>query len=227
MKPLIGVTKPTNGHLVQNLAIRLCLFLSGARTVNLKVGDAGMAQEISGLVLSGGTDLHPNLYRSSEIKENYVYDDSRDVFEMEWLKRAKLLRLPIFCICRGAQLLNVYEGGTLHFNVAKVYENANYPNSLLAKIFYRKPIFVKSETKLDSIINKSETEVNSMHSQSIAKVGENLEVSAKEKNGVVQAIEGVKSQFIMGFQFHPEFLYYKKEIRKLFKEFVDACSRNE
>ena len=62
-----------------------------------------------------------------------------------------------------------------------------------------------------------------MHSQSIDKLGDDLKLSATEDNGVVQAVENEKSRFIMGVQFHPEFLYYRKEIRDLFKKFIQAC----
>ncbi len=226
MKPVIGVTKSSQlTGKTQNLAIRICLFFSGAKAVNLSTENPCYEKNIDGLVLSGGTDLYPGMYNNQEIKQNYKYDHARDELELRWLSKAREKNIPIFCICRGAQLLNIFHGGTLHTDITKVYENANYPNSLLAKIFFRKKINIRKNTRLDAVFQKKETEVNSLHSQSIDKLGKNLKLSAVEDNGVIQAIENNRDRFIMGVQFHPEFLFYRKDIRSLFRNFVEACRR--
>ncbi|AYF43801.1 peptidase C26 [Halobacteriovorax sp. BALOs_7] len=223
MKPLIGVTKSYGlTGIIQNLAIRVCLYFSNARSVNLSTKHPQLDLDIDGLIISGGTDLYPGIYNNKDIKENYKYDHKRDELELNWLRVAKKRRLPIFCICRGAQLLNVFKGGTLHTDVSKVFEGAHYPSSLWGKVFYRKKIKIKPNTRLNEIFKKDETEVNSLHSQSIDKLGTGLDVSAVEDNGVIQAVENEGPRFIMGLQFHPEFLFYRKDIRNLFREFVRA-----
>ncbi|EPZ49760.1 peptidase C26 [Bacteriovorax sp. BAL6_X] len=227
MRPLIGVTKSYGfSGLIQNLAIRLCLYFSKARSINLTSKYPQFDVDIHGLVISGGTDLYPGIYKSKDIKENYKYDHERDELELAWLTQAKRKKLPIFCICRGAQLLNIFMGGTLHTDVSKIYEQANYPNSLWGKIFYRKKINIKPDTRLSDIFKQNESEVNSLHSQSIDKVGYGLEVSAVENNGVIQAVENEGACFIMGLQFHPEFLFYRKDIRNLFHKFVMESKNN-
>ena len=226
MKPLIGVTTSRDlTGLVQSLAIRMCLFVCGAKTTLISPDKSHIkANELDGLLISGGTDLYPHLYQNSDLKQGYRYNHARDKLELELLKGAKKYKLPIFCICRGAQLLNIFKGGTLHTDISKVFENAKYPNSFFAKVFFRKKINIKRDTRLDEIFKTQESEVNSLHSQAIDKLGNELEVSAEEDNGVVQAIEGTSKRFIIGVQFHPEFLFYRKEIRTLFSEFVQACS---
>lgn len=223
MRPLIGVTKSYGlTGIIQNMAIRLCLYLSKARSINLSTKHPQLDINIDGLIISGGTDLYPGLYNNKDIKENYQYDHDRDELELTWLRLAKKKRLPIFCICRGAQLLNVFKGGTLHTDVSKIFEGASYPSSLWGKIFFRKKINIKPNTRLSDIFQKDETEVNSLHNQSINKVGSGLEVSAVEDNGVIQAVENEGPRFIMGLQFHPEFLFYRRDIRDLFYQFITA-----
>lgn len=226
MRPLVGVTKSKSfSGRIQNIAIRFALFIGGAKSINLTSDSQNFSIEIDGLLVSGGTDLYPGLYRNREIKKSYKYDRARDKFELSWLRVAKEKQLPIFCICRGAQLLNIFRGGTLHTDVSKVYENAKYPNSFLAKIFFRKRVKIIKNTRLDEVFRSEEVNVNSLHSQSIDEVGDGLDISAVEKNGVVQAIEADHHRYIVGVQFHPEFLFYRKDIRNLFKEFVNECSK--
>ena len=139
MRPLIGVTRSHDlTGLVQNLAIRLCLCFSGARVINLSVKNNNFGHELDCLLISGGTDLYPGIYKNKNIKKDYNYDHARDELELRWLAIAREKQIPIFSICRGAQLLNIFRGGTLHTDISKVYENAKYPNSFIAKIFFRK-----------------------------------------------------------------------------------------
>ena len=227
MKPFIGVTQSKGlGGFIQNIAIRFCLRLSGAKTINLNIKKPRYDIPIDGLVLTGGTDLYPGLYRSLEIKQGYNYDHARDQLELKWLEISKKKCLPILCICRGAQLLNVFEGGTLYTDISKIFEDARYPNTFFSKVFFRKKINIKENSILKDIVKNDNMDVNSIHSQSINKLGKKLKVSAMEDNGVVQAIEKDNRRFILGLQFHPEFLFYKVEIRKIFKRFVKACLNN-
>jgi putative glutamine amidotransferase len=179
-------------------------------------------QEIDGLIIGGGTDLYPALHKLAP-KPNYKYDPPRDELEMTWLKRAEAETLPVLGICRGAQLLNVMRGGTLHVDVAKAYEDAKYPANIIARIFFRKLMNVEEDSLLQNIFKTHRIAVNSMHNQAIDKVGRGLVVSAHEDNGVVQAVEDRGKAFYLGVQFHPEALIYKRVFRQLFKRFVEVA----
>ncbi|MAZ50037.1 MAG: gamma-glutamyl-gamma-aminobutyrate hydrolase [Halobacteriovoraceae bacterium] len=219
MKPLIGVTKPLRGGLIQNLCIRLAIFMTGGRSINLTSDKPRLDLNLDGLIISGGTDIHPEVYSGSEFKHNYSYDRERDEMELNWLKKAEFEQIPTLCICRGAQLLNVYYGGSLFFDISKAYKNADYPNSLFAKIFFRKPARVLSG-KIRDMIQQNKLSVNSLHTQAIATLGGKLKRTMIEDNGVVQAIEHKDLPFLLGVQFHPEFLIHRKEIRRIFKTLV-------
>lgn len=224
-KPLIGITKPVKGGLTQNLAIRFAVWLAGGRGLTITSESKHSKMLFDGLIIAGGTDVHPTLYKSLEIKEQYVYDEARDQMESNLIRGGLKENLPMLCICRGAQLLNVVSGGSLHSDVAKAFQNAAYPTSLLAKIFFRKKILLEKETKLFKIFKTLEVKVNSMHTQAVNHVGEGLIVSSKEKNGIVQSIEHKEKDFILGVQFHPEFLITRSEVFGLFKALVQKSKK--
>lgn len=223
---MIGLTRPDRRGLTQNLFIRLGLFIAGARVIDLVPSKRNLSASIDGLVVAGGTDIFPGIYANEDIKKDYPYDEARDEFETAWIRRALDEKIPLFCICRGAQLLNVILGGNLHTDVKKFFENANYPRSILAKIFFRKAIRVNSDSLIYKALGKEVIEVNSMHSQSIAELGAGVRVTSKENNGIVQSIELSGDHYVVGVQFHPEFLIYRREIRALFRQFIDQCDAN-
>lgn len=173
-------------------------------------------------MIGGGTDLYPALF-DTDPKPDYMYDQARDRLELNWLKKAQDEDVPTLGICRGAQLMNVERGGTLHMDVEKAYENAAYPSRSLAQLFYRKPIRIDPNSQLYHIIGESRLSVNSMHKQAIAEVGDDLNVSAVEDNGIVQALEDPNRSFFMGVQFHPEALIYQKNFRRLFKGLIQSA----
>ena len=145
--------------------------------------------------------------------------------EINWLKRAEKENIPVFGICRGAQLMNVIRGGTLHPDISKVYEEAKYPTSLLAKIFFRKTIVIEPDTLFAKLFGDSPRRVNSMHTQSVKGLGTSLIQSAAENNGVIQAIEDPGREFFLGVQFHPELLLYRQSLRALFAGLVKAARK--
>lgn len=87
---------------------------SGARRLFASSGFPLVAtpEECDIIVFNGGEDLNPKLYGQEVIKGCYVsYTDERDKVELAGYERAK--DKFKFGICRGGQLLNVLNGGTL------------------------------------------------------------------------------------------------------------------
>jgi len=108
-------------------------------------------------------------------------------------------------------------------DIAKVYENAEYPTSFLANVFFRKSIKVTEDSLLHRLVGQNRTRVNSIHKQAIDKVGEDLSISAKEDNGVVQAIEDTNRPFHLGVQFHPEILIHRRPMRRIFTTLIETA----
>lgn len=223
------MSKPKIGYTTRRFAldplqwlIHLSIWIAGGVPVRLHPDAARYSQPLDGLIIGGGTDLYPALYELDP-KPHYAYDHDRDEMEIKWLAQAQESDLPTLGICRGAQLLNVTRGGTLHVDVAKLHAQSKYPTHWLAQMFFRKEIEVEASSKLAAILSARTARVNSMHSQAIDKVGSDLIVTAREDNGVIQAIEDPDKSFCMGVQFHPEALLYRRKFRNIFKALVKAA----
>jgi len=223
-KPRIGYTTRNFTLDPMQLAIDLSIRMAGGVPVRLRPQKPRYDESIKGLIIGGGTDLFPALYKDSP-KVDYQYDQARDDMEIKWLERTEAEALPVLGICRGAQLLNVSRGGTLHVDVSKVYENAKYPANIIARIFFRKAVNIECGSLLEKILKTQRIDVNSMHSQAIDEIGRGLTVSAKEDNGVVQAIEDPDREFFMGVQFNSEVLIYRACFRCVFMRLIEVAKK--
>lgn len=150
---------------------------------------------IDGLLLIGGDDISENCY-----KNNNATGNLRDIFEIKIYKCCKRQQKPILGICRGLQLINVAEKGTLkninEKNIKHNIESDGWVN--------HHEIDIVNNTKLKKIINLDKYFVSSVHHQQIEQLGNNLIVSSKSSDGVIESIESNNENFIFGFQGHIE-----------------------
>lgn len=221
-RPLIGITQGLVRRPSSWWFARYAVRRAGGEALLLTTERPRYGVTLDGLIIGGGTDVHPELYRGIA-KPDYRYDRPRDDMEVQWLEMAMQLRLPTLGICRGAQLLNVVRGGTLHLDIRKVYEKADYPTGTMARVFYRKPVHVETNSLLYRIIGCRRCRVNSMHTQSVGKVGYDLYVTSQEDNGIVQSIEDCHYPMLIGVQFHPEYLIYQPRFQRLFTSLVQLA----
>lgn len=148
-------------------------------------------------------------------------DEARDRIETELLDYALKKEIPILGICRGAQLINVHFGGNLHQNIKTFYSEVPKVHT----IWPEKKVEIKEGSTLEKILDKSSVWVNALHNQAVDAVGESLLIVAKEETGIAQAIENPKYSFLIGVQWHPEYMPQIPEQRALFKALVDSASR--
>jgi putative glutamine amidotransferase len=177
----------------------------------VRVGDAvRVLESCMGLVLTGGPDVHPARYGKESDLERCTVENERDDFELALYAKAKDLKMPVLGVCRGAQLINVAEGGTLVIDIPSdtktVHEHAR-KNDVDAEHGV--------EVQLGSIITKItgdvEGNVNSAHHQAVAKAGEGLMISAVSSDGINEGIEwreAAGKPFLLGVQWHPERMNY-------------------
>ncbi|WP_133131186.1 gamma-glutamyl-gamma-aminobutyrate hydrolase family protein [Legionella yabuuchiae] len=218
-RPVIAITHSVNQSRVAIFFVKLAIWLAGGTAKCITAQKNSNFFDYDGLVLCGGVDINPELYGDTK-KQGYPYEPERDELELAHLTLAEKKNIPVFGLCRGCQLMNVFRSGTLHLDIVKAYEKAQYPSNLIGYIFFRKMIYIEKESKLFVLVQKSEIKVNSLHKQSISQLGRDLVISASEKNKIVQCIEDPRKQFFLGVQFHPEFLIYKNYFRNLFRALV-------
>ena len=227
MRPRILITGPNDGHRLSWWCITLSLWIAGARVLRATTNRPQEDASVQGILISGGTDVLPERY-GAQRKQNYQYDEPRDAVETAWITRAFAEKIPLLGICRGVQLMNVCRGGTLYMDIKLVCETARHPGGMWSKIFIRKPILVKDGSKLARWFRVPALMVNSLHSQSLAKIGDGLQVTAWEENNIVQAVEGTDpTHFLLGVQWHPEFMLLAGRQRRVFRKFVAAAKQRK
>lgn len=168
------------------------------------------------LVLSGGTDINPSYYGQQAFVSTQ-YDDQRDRRELWLIKQAELLNKPILAICRGMELINIYYNGTLHQELSQIFDDFLPTSSTLGKIIARHLIIIKEGSLINEILKTTACKVNSLHHQGIDRLGDGLVATARLKNGIIQAVEKNEKPWILGVQWHPEYLMQIS----LFKCFID------
>jgi putative glutamine amidotransferase len=192
---------------------------AGGKAVRLRPGDAVSLDELDGLVIGGGDDIGAELY-GGQVAPNVRFDPDRDAFEISLLKKAFRTSLPILGVCRGAQIVNVALGGTLHGDIYTVFAEAKRLRTVLP----RKNVWIDLESRLGQILLCNPCRVNALHHQAVDRVGRGLRVVGRDESGIVQAIEGMDARFLIGVQWHPEFLVHLRAQQRLFTALV-ACAR--
>jgi putative glutamine amidotransferase len=182
---------------------------------------------IDGLILTGGDfDIDPKFYGEDTASNRVLTKSTRTEFEMKMLKTAVLAGLPILGICAGEQLLNVFFGGTLYQDILEQVPGAINHEQPEPKNLPYHDIKIKKDSLLHSIVKTERYKVNSTHHQAVKEVGKGLIASAISDDGIIEAIEGTGHSFILGVEWHPEYLSCNED-ELIFAAFIDNCARRE
>ncbi len=151
-------------------------------------------------------------------KESAV-DQRRDEMEFRLMEQAIEKDLPILGICRGAQLINIRFGGNLYQDITNLYSEVPKVHS----VFPKKKVVIADNSKLHKILQFDRVFVNALHNQAVNKLGDRLRIVATEENGVTQGIEHDGYSFLIGVQWHPEYLPQIPAQRRIFKTLVEEA----
>lgn len=218
-RPLIGVTGPHRGARLPRLLVALGLWLGGGRVRQLYPDDAEeVFDHLAGLVVTGGHDVDPVLYAAAPEVEP-KHDPERDRYEAAAIDRMLERRRPLLGICRGAQLLNVRCGGSLFQEL----RSRRRRTSNRWTIFPLKTLLLEPGSGLQQRFGRPSARINSLHNQGIDRLGDGLRVAGRDLDGIVQAVEAPGERFVLGVQWHPEFLLYLREQRLLFRDLIAAA----
>ena len=235
MKPIIGITIDNDNEKPQNYRLGIMNIGAVQRAGGIAVVlphvveniDAYLAM-IDGVFFSGGSDVSPIMYNKNPgIKIGYV-NIERDIFELELYKKCFERKIPMLGICRGSQLLNIASGGDIYQDINTEVENSicHRQGSTVYKHEYFHKVSIKKGTKLYEIFKTETLYTNSYHHQSVKTLGPDFRAVAYTDDGVIEAIEYVGDNFIIGIQWHPEIMYnVHEESMLIFKEFISKCNR--
>ena len=192
----------------------------------------------SGLLLTGGYDIHPRHWDATEaIHPKAELDGERDELEISLLQAAWARNLPILGICRGEQILNVALGGSLIQDVPDYYgcdpECHQHGTPELPDMHHR--VQLAPGSRLRALLGEDVFLVNSRHHQAVKRlapplvaVGWHLGTVHPETGPLVEAVEAADPhRWVFGVQWHPENLVNLKgpagdAARDLFLAFVQA-----
>ena len=177
---------------------------------------------LDGLVITGGNfDIHPKFFGQKINNKKVKIKSKRTNYEINLLKKFFKLNKPILGICGGAQLINVFDGGSLiqDINTNINHEQPNPRNET------GHDIEIISKTYLNKIYRRKLSGVNSAHHQAVDIIGKNLEINALSSDGIVEAFKHREHFYCLGIQWHPEFLITKLD-ETIIKDFIKHASHN-
>lgn len=158
---------------------------------------------IDGLLLVGGGDIDPALYGGRPHESVYNVSPERDSMEIELARRVAKEGIPTLGICRGAQVLNVALGGTLHEHLPDVVGDS-VAHRTPDRLPTRHPVRIEKGTRTAEVFGTHELEPSSWHHQAVRDVAPGLAVAARAPDGTVEAIEMRGHPWLIGVQFHCE-----------------------
>ncbi len=188
-------------------------------------------ERLDGVLIPGGVDMDPRQYGETILPECGNLDPARDRVELQLVRWAIEDGKPVLGLCRGMQILNVVQGGTLYQDLAtqrpELKKHDFFPTAGYARQHLAHSVALQPDTRLFDLSDGASTlMVNSMHHQGVKQVGDGLIVSAYSDDGLVEALELPGDAFIVGVQWHPEvFEMTDPHTRHLFGAFIAAAVR--
>lgn len=175
---------------------------------------------LDGLVLSGGADVDPARYGQEPHSETASPRVDRDAWEHALIRRAIERQVPFLGICRGAQMLNVALGGSLHQHLPDLVASDRYRPA--PAVFGPVEVFVSRESRLAEVLGRTamNLSVQCYHHQALDRVANGLTVTALSDDGVIEAVELAGVPFGIAVQWHPE---QDAADRRLFEGLVEAA----
>jgi putative glutamine amidotransferase len=185
---------------------------------------------LDGLLLQGGADMSPKSYGEAPLNPLWAGDEVRDAYEMELFHEFVTQGKPVLGICRGHQVINVALGGTLYQDIGTQAPDKMSHREEAKYDQHFHDVRILEDSWLGRMYPSIPTcRVNSIHHQAIKTLGEGLVAEAVSEDGIIEAIRWEGHSFVVGVQWHPEFLGDDDQslfdTRPLLRAFVNACEQ--
>jgi putative glutamine amidotransferase len=241
MKPVIGITpspvrQTSAAGNLERYAIATCyvnaVLAAGGVPIVLPPQDDNVGAIlglVDGLLFSGGADIDPTRYGDTDVHpKTYDIHPLRDRFEIELIREAIDRDVPLFCICRGIQVLNVACGGSLYQDIPDQFDAAISHRQQEIGLEHHESshdVTAESDSLLAATYESTAIPVNSYHHQGIKDLAPALRVAGRAEDGLVEAVELPGKRFVLGVQWHPEMMFHEHSDHLApFKYLVEAAS---
>jgi gamma-glutamyl-gamma-aminobutyrate hydrolase PuuD len=165
------------------------------------LGASELVARLDGVLLTGGPDVDPELYGEEPHPQTQRPRKGRDSFEFAVLDEATKLELPVLAICRGAQALNVFRGGTLYQHLPELPGHEEHGAH---GDYSSRGVRVQAGSTLAKALGSEEASALCHHHQAVHDIGEGLVAVAWADDGTIEALEDPELPFLLGVQWHPE-----------------------
>ena len=200
------------------------------------LGDAfdvrDLVRRLDGLLVTGSpSNVAVNLYGGAPDRPDSPQDPKRDATTLPLIRAAVEDGVPLLCICRGIQELNVAFGGTLHTRVheqqPEAFDHRAPQGEMQVRYGPRHAVEFTADSEIARLVGSRRIEVNSLHWQAIDRLGERLAVEGRAPDGVIEAVRVADARsFALGVQWHPEWQVLQNPVSvALFRAFGDAARR--
>nr|WP_054645313.1 type 1 glutamine amidotransferase [uncultured Halomonas sp.] len=218
-RPLIGITTSDYKSQLAWCFDWFAVWRHGGRPLRLSPSRP-LPEHLDGLIIGGGDDIQAHLY-GGEVQLDVRLDPARDELELSLLNRFIPQNTPVLGICRGAQLINVHLGGTLDPDIYTTHEGLKRRRTVLP----RKTVDIVGGSQLYQLLGVTWCRVNSLHHQAVNQAGKGIKIVARDRDGLVQGIESEAHDFLIGVQWHPEWLIFNRPQQRLISALVAAAQQ--
>jgi putative glutamine amidotransferase len=230
MRPIVGITsyaeEVTWGAWVEPSAVVPLAYVhaierAGGRPLVVPPSEEGLEETLAvldGLVFSGGSDVHPELYDAEPHPATTDVQEERDRAELALLTAALERDMPVLAVCRGSQVLNVARGGDLVQHLPDLIGHEGHKHT--PGEFSDHDVTLEPETRVGRLLGER-APVKSHHHQGFGRIGEGLREAAWAEDGTIEALEDPSKRFALGVLWHPE----EGEDMALFEALVEEASR--
>jgi len=186
-----------------------------------------LASQATGLVLCGGVDVAPELYGETPVNDTVEVMAERDAMEWALVEGAREAKVPVWGICRGIQVLNVFLGGSLWQDLPSqrpgdVVHSISEPKNHLAHTVQ----VLEPGMPLGEVLARETPRVNSRHHQAIKRLADGLVPVAESPDGLIEAVVLDRPDWwVRAVQWHPENLVALAQHRALWEDFVRAAAK--
>ena len=233
---LITVRRALNGEPSARLARSIkfyadAVYAAGGDPIVIAAGDP-VPEHYDGLLLAGGADVDPRHYGQpvdARIEQTLTIDHERDALELPLTRGALDGDVPMLCICRGVQMVNVAAGGSLwqDLSLARIDPTMHNQDGRLETWEVAHPAAVDAGSRLADVVGGGAIGVNTFHHQAVAEPAPGFVVTARAPDGTIEGIESPRHRFVVGVQWHPERMVdHHPRHRALFERFV-ASTRGD